>query len=70
MLDCLKNSSISVKTHVLQNSPDYRRIFNKGDNLHLSMAPRAFESIDIPDLLEKFSRCAAGTRSIVVVPGF
>ena len=45
---------------VLQDAPDDRRLFNKGDDLHAAAAFRAFlfenlrfQGIDIPDLLQE-----------------
>ena len=46
-----------------QNSLDYRRIFNAGNDLDLTTAPFARLDIDVKYTLEPLQRCQTNTES-------
>ncbi len=51
-LSWLLQPGVFPEIQVLQDPSDHRRLFNEGENLHVSTALGAFQSIYIPDLLK------------------
>ncbi len=50
-----RGSWVFPEIKMFQDAPDNQRLFNEGNNCHLSSVLRALEDIDIPDLLQKHS---------------